>query len=347
MTGHGESLIEYSGGGTIMAEVRSVNNRHLKISLRTSDGLGAMEPAIETLIRSDFRRGAIQLSIFWRNRPALEVYQIQAPIAESYIRQCKQLSARLDIDPTIRWADLLILPGVVSEPIIQSDKSPELEETVLRVVQLALQNMDQMRAAEGAAMQREMKRQLQLLSDRVDHIELRAPQVVAEYRQRLKARVATAIEQALGEREFPSNTEPSVAMAATTRGSSTAGRDKMAGDPPASRELQLDESESSKSGSSTANYLVNDSDLVREIALITDKSDVREEIVRLRSHFCQFGELLSSTECQGRRLDFLVQEMFREANTIGSKAADATISQQVVEIKATLEQIRELVQNVE
>jgi uncharacterized protein (TIGR00255 family) len=88
-------------------------------------------------------------------------------------------------------------------------------------------------------------------------------------------------------------------------------------------------------------------DLIREVALMSDKADIREEIVRLRSHFAQFEQLIKAKESQGRKLDFLVQEMFREANTIGSKASDAFIAQRVVDVKSTLEQIRELIQNVE
>ncbi len=88
-------------------------------------------------------------------------------------------------------------------------------------------------------------------------------------------------------------------------------------------------------------------DLSREITLLADKLDIREELVRIRSHFAQFENLLASSESEGRKLDFLIQEMFREANTIGSKANDAMIAQRVVDIKTTIEQMRELVQNVE
>ena len=92
---------------------------------------------------------------------------------------------------------------------------------------------------------------------------------------------------------------------------------------------------------------VNPVDLLRETQIFADKADVREEIVRLRSHTRQFATLLEEKESQGRKLDFLIQEMFREANTIGSKAGDSEIAQRVVDIKAIIEQMRELVQNVE
>ncbi len=92
---------------------------------------------------------------------------------------------------------------------------------------------------------------------------------------------------------------------------------------------------------------IQDSDLIREVLLMTDKFDIREEIVRLRSHFDQFQLLIADTSSQGRKLDFLIQEIFRESNTIGSKANDAEIAQRVVDMKSIIEQMRELVQNVE
>ena len=92
---------------------------------------------------------------------------------------------------------------------------------------------------------------------------------------------------------------------------------------------------------------IQETDLVREILVMADKADIREEVVRLRSHFLQFRTLLDDPSSQGRKLDFLIQEIFREVNTIGSKAGDAEIAQRVVDMKSIIEQMRELVQNVE
>lgn len=88
-------------------------------------------------------------------------------------------------------------------------------------------------------------------------------------------------------------------------------------------------------------------DLVREVSIFTERSDISEEIVRLRSHLDQFQSTLDLAESSGRKLEFVLQEMFREINTIGSKANDTEISQHVVEIKASIERLREMVQNVE
>lgn len=302
MTGQGEARVAFSGGGFLVAEVRSVNNRHFKISSRLSEGLGFMEPLLDSLVRSKVKRGSIQLNVSWQGRPDVEVQQIRPAVLQGYIEQLRSVSQQLDFSTEIRWSDLLDLPGVIGEASAVDNRSPELTEGILEAVERALDDLAAMRAKEGSLMENELRRQLDQLRQMVQQIDNRAPEVVAEHRLRLKQRVVAAIAEAL-------------------------------------------EAGSSESGSSDS--IVQDSDLIREVAILSDKTDVREEIVRLRSHFVQFEELLSSTESQGRRLDFLIQEMFREANTIGSKASDALISRSVVELKAVLEQIRELVQNVE
>jgi uncharacterized protein (TIGR00255 family) len=87
--------------------------------------------------------------------------------------------------------------------------------------------------------------------------------------------------------------------------------------------------------------------LIQEVAIFADRCDITEEIVRFRSHLKQFRDFMSKDDSIGRRLDFLIQEIGREVNTIGSKATDSSISSKVIEIKAELEKLREQVQNVE
>ncbi len=91
----------------------------------------------------------------------------------------------------------------------------------------------------------------------------------------------------------------------------------------------------------------DDDRLIKEIVYFADRSDITEELTRLESHFHQFDDCLKSSEPVGRTLDFLAQEMNREVNTIGSKANDALISREVVNLKTELERFREQVQNVE
>ena len=91
-----------------------------------------------------------------------------------------------------------------------------------------------------------------------------------------------------------------------------------------------------------------DERLLREVALYAERVDITEEITRLRSHLAQYEEFLKAKDgVSGRKMDFLVQEMGREINTIGSKSMDASIAHQVVDVKAELEKIREQIQNIE
>ncbi len=92
---------------------------------------------------------------------------------------------------------------------------------------------------------------------------------------------------------------------------------------------------------------MDDERLLKEVVYYTDRTDITEELTRLNSHFVQVEECLSENVPVGRKLDFLAQEMFREINTIGSKANDAHISSEVVTLKTELEKIREQVQNIE
>ena len=98
---------------------------------------------------------------------------------------------------------------------------------------------------------------------------------------------------------------------------------------------------------SEGNVSIEPDDLVREICMFAERSDISEETVRLRSHLQQFQQTMQLSESAGRKLEFICQEMGRETNTIGSKANDTRISEQVVEIKTALERIREQIQNVQ
>jgi uncharacterized protein (TIGR00255 family) len=95
------------------------------------------------------------------------------------------------------------------------------------------------------------------------------------------------------------------------------------------------------------NGQLDETRILTEVAVFADKADINEEVTRLKSHIQQFLHTLQSMEPIGRKLDFIVQEMNREANTIGSKANDSNIAKQVVDIKSLLEKLKEQVQNIE
>jgi uncharacterized protein (TIGR00255 family) len=92
---------------------------------------------------------------------------------------------------------------------------------------------------------------------------------------------------------------------------------------------------------------VDPADVVKEVGMMAEKADTSEEVVRLQSHLDQFAATIELPESAGRKLEFLTQEMFREANTIGSKAGDLEIARHVIEIKSAIERNREMIQNVE
>jgi uncharacterized protein (TIGR00255 family) len=98
---------------------------------------------------------------------------------------------------------------------------------------------------------------------------------------------------------------------------------------------------------STAKIKLNDETVAREVAVFADRADIAEEIARLDSHLVQFTKALKGNQQAGRKLDFICQEMLREANTIGSKASDSDIVHLVVDIKCRIDRIKEQVQNVE
>jgi uncharacterized protein (TIGR00255 family) len=97
----------------------------------------------------------------------------------------------------------------------------------------------------------------------------------------------------------------------------------------------------------TGGMVIDESRLLQEVAIMAEKSDITEEIVRFRSHIDQFTDLLTIGDGAGRKIDFLIQEMGREINTIGSKSGDAEISRNVIDIKSELGKLREQVQNIE
>ncbi|MDA8124074.1 MAG: YicC family protein [Deltaproteobacteria bacterium] len=97
----------------------------------------------------------------------------------------------------------------------------------------------------------------------------------------------------------------------------------------------------------TGGMAIDESRLLQEVAIMAEKSDITEEVVRFRCHIGQFVDLLTTGEAAGRKIDFLIQEMGREVNTIGSKSGDAEISRSVIEIKSELAKLREQVQNIE
>jgi uncharacterized protein (TIGR00255 family) len=290
MTGYGEARYQ-SDQLTVALELRALNNRYLKISLRALEPYNLLEPEFEKVIRRTVRRGTIQVHLHCRRQHAPGDFQINAVALKSYVEQLRSLGEGLGISREVLLAQALALPGVVPEPGNATFSIDEEWPVLERVLEEALGRLQAMRQEEGRAMAQELLQMRDHIALHLNKIREQAPNVAVAYRDRLLERVRKLL---------------------------------------AELDVQIDRS-----------------DLIKEVSIFAERSDIAEEVVRLASHLDQFQDIMNEPESPGRKLEFLTQEMFREANTIGSKASDVEISRHVVEIKGTLEKIRELVQNVE
>jgi uncharacterized protein (TIGR00255 family) len=296
MTGQGHAT-EQGELGTVTVEVRTINNRGFKCSPRLSDSLSSLETKIEGLARSLIHRGTVHLSVSWRRPPGENLPSIDDDVLRSYVSQLQKLRGAADQSPTsIDLATLMLLPGVIGTTRGDRREDDRLWDFIRHAIEKAIENLNQMRMAEGARMAQTLVADCSDVRKRLDSIRRVAPRVVQSYRSRLQ----TKIERVLQEHDLQ----------------------------------------------------VQAVDLLREVQIFADRVDISEEIMRLGSHLKMFADVFQSErgdqpEPTGRKLDFILQEMFRETNTIGSKAGDADISAEVVEIKCAIERMRELVQNLE
>ena len=287
MTGFGEAHRQ-ADGVAVSVEVRTINNRYFKLTVRSPDGYNALEGEIEQLVRPQVKRGTVQVSLDVSRPHSAEDFRINTAVLEGYRQQLE--AVRGQQQPPVSIESLLPLPGVVDEERHASDAAADWP-LISATLAAAMDNLSRMRLDEGRAMAADLKANATLISGELARIEARAPQVVHSYRARLTDRIGALLS------EYQLTLQPG--------------------------------------------------DLIREIGLYAERSDVSEEIVRLKSHIEQFDVIMGLEESSGRKLEFVIQEMFREVNTIGSKANDVEISRHVIEIKAAIEKIREMIQNVE
>jgi len=290
MTGFGEAHCQ-QGALTVAVEVRTVNSRFFKLSVRAGDGYASLESNIERLVRKNIRRGTVQVTLrIDRARPP-DDFKINAEVLDSYRRQLETLRRQWNLPGDTPLEALLPLPGVVEE----ASQTPfDLEADwplIARTLEAAMENLAQMRMEEGRAMAEDLRANRAAIVRAVKRVQQRAPLVVDAYRARLDQRLKHVL---------------------------------------AEYDVSLDAA-----------------DLIREVSLFAERGDISEEIVRLLSHLEQFEATMDLPESSGRKLEFLTQEMFREANTIGSKGNDVEIARDVIEIKAAIERIREMIQNIE
>jgi uncharacterized protein (TIGR00255 family) len=288
MTGYGrvETILE---GRNIVVEVKSVNHRFLEISLRTPAALFPLEMEYKKKIGERFKRGRIDVSIRLEGEGAdTSKVNLNLDIARNYFDVLNRLIAEFHLQETITLKSLTGFRDIFSPPS-ETQLSADFLSQVEKTLQEALSMLVNMRQEEGIALYSDMEMRLKAISEIMETIRLRAPEVVLEYKKRLADRL---------------------------------------------KEL-------------TAGYALDDARLAQEVAIMADRCDITEELVRLQSHIGQFRALLQSDEAEGRKIDFLLQEMNREINTIGSKSNDAEIARQVIEAKSELGKLREQAQNIE
>lgn len=187
MTGHGESSC-HRDGLAVAAEVRTVNNRYFKLSVRSSERYAALEPKIEAVVRQFVRRGTVQVNLRIDREASPDDYRLNEIVLTSYRRQMERLHERLHVMEPIPLGALLTLPGVV----VESESSADVEADWPLIVQAlseALARLTRMRTDEGNAMQRDLVANNRAIAAVLDRLETRAPQVVEAYRQRLMERL--------------------------------------------------------------------------------------------------------------------------------------------------------------
>jgi uncharacterized protein (TIGR00255 family) len=290
MTGFGEARAQ-NDQLAVSAEVRTINSRHFKLSVRAGEGYSSLEPNIDALVRKQVRRGTVQVSIRVVRHTSPDDIRLNSDVLAYYRERLVEIQNKVGDKSPIALDQLLMLPGVVQER--SSDQIDAASDWPLigQTLEQALAGLHEMRLIEGQAMEKDLRDNAAAIATELAAVKQRAPDVTKQFRERLSERLTKSL------------AEHDVELDATT--------------------------------------------IIREVSLFAERCDVSEEIVRLESHFEQFDELLSSELSNGKKLEFLQQEMLRETNTIGSKANDIVVTRHVIEIKACLERIREQVQNVE
>jgi len=278
----------------VAIELRSVNNRYLKVSLRAPESYQILEPEFEKVVRKLVRRGTVQVNLRVHRVKETQEQSLRLDVLKGYLNQVAKVALEIKLPQeacNLLMGNVLHLPGIVPEGQVGAktldEDWPEIEKTL----EIALAKLQSMRSTEGGVMALELMALRNKIVEHLGSIKVLIPQVMEAYKDRLLDRVRKLLE---------------------------------------STEAQI-----------------QPSDLIREVAIFAERSDIAEEVTRLDSHLEQFGKVLEQEEGAGRKLEFLTQEMVRETNTMGSKAADVKITRHVVEIKGDLERIRELIQNVE
>lgn len=292
MTGFGEAsgVVE---GVHYFLEVRSLNNKYFKSTIRLPEEFQGLEAEFESELRKRLTRGTITLVGKCSDASGSAAYKINHQALSNYVEQIKKVPQASDGTVRLDLAALLSLPGVLQPPADEEQRLHRARAAFMGLLDASIKRLLEMRAQEGRTLIADLMTHHALIVDRLARIKERAPAVVDEYQKRLQTRIETLLQ--------------------------------------------------------SAGVRFEQAELLKEVAVFAERSDISEEIARLSAHMDQFRELLSNNDPRpvGRTLDFLAQEMLREANTIASKSGDVEISRDIVEVKGAIDRIKEQVQNAE
>jgi uncharacterized protein (TIGR00255 family) len=294
MTGYGAA-----GGdhplGRLTFELRSVNARFLDIAFRLPDELRVLEPMLRESLSARLARGKIDCRASVQHRGvAAGGLSLRAGALEALGAAQAEVLRRFPEAARLSVADCLRFPGVLDEP--QADAAQWIA-AFRPIAEQALDELVASRAREGERLAVTIRERADHMAALVAGLEPRAPQLVAEFGERLTERLREAAAGALAATPVP-----------------------------------LDETLAR---------------IRQEVALYGIRVDVAEELGRLAIHVGELRRVLDAGGPVGKRLDFLMQELNREANTLGSKAAGLEVTRASVDLKLLIEQVREQVQNLE
>ena len=289
MTGFGRCEV-MEGERKFTVEMKGVNHRYLDVNIRMPKKLNFFETAIRSLLKQSIQRGKVDIFIsyedFTENQMSLKYNE---SLAQEYMDCFGRMKEQFSLENDIRVSTLSRCPEVLTmeEQVIDEE---ELWNGLKTALEGAIGQFVETRTLEGSNLKKDIIEKLDGLQDLVGYIEERTPKIVAEYREKLEAKVRELLE-----------------------------------------DTQIEESR-----------------IAAEVVIFADKICTDEEVVRLRSHIIHMKETLQSEEAGiGRKLDFIAQEMNREANTILSKANDLEVSNVGIDLKTEIEKAREQIQNIE
>ena len=288
MTGYGKG--EYRQGGIeLTAEIKTVNNRYLDVSVKSPRIFSAHEDEIRSAVREKLTRGHADLFIsFVDKRERSKDLYIDEGAAAGYVDAAIRLSSLFPQLPN----DFTLCALMRSADVLRQEETPGEDEELFGALKsalaAALENLNRMREKEGGKLAADMLSRMDKIEKLVEEIAARAPFVAENYRAKMSERIREVLEG-----------------------------------------VEIDEGR-----------------ILAEVAVFADKSNIDEELTRLRSHIAQFRSICRE-ERVGRKLDFLVQEFNREANTVCSKSNDIAVTNAALALKNEIEKVREQVQNVE